>query len=117
MRSLTFSDRSLNIYDFRIPWKPLYDMLHNELFPHPNKLSRHSENMAPSLLNIAEAAQRFFHPGDVEEMLETIVPDFKSNMDSIIATQTFLVHFLPISHCQQWLPISKSPCQYRKGSC
>ncbi|ORY33092.1 putative membrane protein [Naematelia encephala] len=99
------SDRSLNIYDFRIPWRPLYDALYNELFPHPNKLARHSVNLAPMYLNTAEAAQRFFHPADVDEMLEVIIPKFHPSMDSILATQTFLVHFLPISHCQRWLPL------------
>ncbi|WVQ63803.1 uncharacterized protein L199_001958 [Kwoniella botswanensis] len=98
-------DRSLNIYDFRIPWRPLYDALYFELFPHPNKLARHSVNLAPSFLNVAEAAQRFFHPADVDEMLEEILPRLEPSMDSILATQTFLVHFLPISHCQKWLPV------------
>lgn len=58
-------------------------------------------------LNVAESAQRFFHPGDVDEMLEAILPKFEPSMDQILATQTFLVHFLPISHCQKWLPLSK----------
>ncbi|OCF42973.1 proteasome activator subunit 4 [Kwoniella heveanensis CBS 569] len=98
-------DRSLNIFDFRIPWRPLYDALYFELFPHPNKLARHSVNLAPMFLNVAEAAQRFFHPGDVDEMLEEILPKLEPSMDSILATQTFLVHFLPISHCQKWLPV------------
>ncbi|WRT69165.1 uncharacterized protein IL334_006149 [Kwoniella shivajii] len=98
-------DRDLSIYDFRIPWKPLYESLYNELFPHPNRLARHSVNMAPALLSVAEAAQRFFHPADVDEMLEEILPKLEPTMDSILATQTFLVHFLPISHCQKWLPV------------
>ncbi|WWD21364.1 hypothetical protein CI109_105848 [Kwoniella shandongensis] len=98
-------DRSINIYDFRIPWRPLYDALYYELFPHPNKLARHSVNLAPLFLNVAESAQRFFHPGDVDEMLEAIVPKLEPSMDSILATQAFLVHFLPITHCQKWLPL------------
>lgn len=99
-------DRDINVYDFRIPWQPLYKALHQELFPHPNHLQRHSANLAPMLLNVAESAQRFFHPGDVDEMLETILPTLESDMDSILATQAFLVHFLPITHCQKWLPLS-----------
>lgn len=58
-------------------------------------------------LNVAEASQRFFHPGDVDEMLDAILPRTEHSMDSILATQTFLVHFLPISHCQKWLPVSE----------
>jgi proteasome activator subunit 4 len=77
------------------------------MFPHPLKPSRHSSSLAPLYLNIAESAQRFFHPGDVDEMLEAILPRATSSMDSIIATQTMLVHFLPISHCERWLPLSE----------
>ncbi|WVQ73567.1 hypothetical protein IAR50_003145 [Cryptococcus sp. DSM 104548] len=99
------SDHSLTIYDFRIPWRPLYDALYLELFPHPSKLARHSVNLAPTLLNVAEDAQRFFHPADVDEMLETIIPNIQGSMDSILATQTFLVHFLPIGNCHRWLPV------------
>ncbi|WVR08974.1 hypothetical protein IAU60_006033 [Kwoniella sp. DSM 27419] len=98
-------DRSLTINDFRIPWKPLYEALYYELFPHPNRLARHSVNLAPVFLNVAEAAQKFFHPGDVDAMLDEILPRLEPSMDSILATQTFLVHFLPISHCQKWLPV------------
>nr|ODN78210.1 proteasome activator subunit 4 [Cryptococcus depauperatus CBS 7841] len=99
------SDRSLTIYDLRIPWRPLFDALYEELFPHPNRLSRHSINLAPTLLNVAEESQRFFHPGDVDDILEAILPNLQNNMDSILATQAFLVHFLPITHCQKWLPV------------
>lgn len=97
----------MNIYDFRIPWRSLYDALYHELFPVPGKLSRYSVNLAPLFLNMAEAAQRFFHPGDVDEMLEVILPKLENSMDSILATQTFLVHFLPIAHCQKWMPLSE----------
>lgn len=91
--------------DLRIPWRPLYDALYNELFPHPNKLARHSVNLAPVYLNVAEAAQRLFHPADAEEMMETILPQFAPHMDSILATQLFLVHFLPTASCDKWLPV------------
>jgi proteasome activator subunit 4 len=102
------TDRALSISDFRIPWRPLLDALYEEMFPHPLKPSRHSSSLAPLYLNIAESAQRFFHPGDVDEMLEAILPRATSSMDSIIATQTMLVHFLPISHCEKWLPLGAS---------
>lgn len=110
---LLISDMTLTIWDFRIPWRPLYDALFNELFPHPNKLARHSFNLAPTLLNVAEVAQRFFHPAEMDDMLEAILPKFWHSMDSMLATQTFLVHFLPISHPQRWLPLRKLciPCR------
>lgn len=102
------SDRTLSVWDFRIPWRPLYDALYEELFPHPSRLSRHAFNLAPTLLNVAETAQRFFHPAEMDEMLEVMLPKFEPSMDSILATQAFLVHFLPISHPQRWLPLSES---------
>jgi proteasome activator subunit 4 len=43
-------------------------------------------------------------------MLEVILPKFEPSMDSILATQTYLVHFLPISHCRKWLPLGESQC-------
>lgn len=101
------SDRGLSIWDFRIPWRPLFDALYEELFPHPSKLARHSFNLAPTFLNVAETAQRFFHPAEMDEMLEIMLPRFEPSMDSILATQAFLVHFLPISHPQRWLPLSE----------
>jgi proteasome activator subunit 4 len=57
---------------------------------------------------VAETAQRFFHPADMDKMLDVILPRFEPHMDSILATQAFLVHFLPISHPQRWLPLSRS---------
>lgn len=102
------SDGALSIADFRIPWRPLYDALFDALFPHPGKLARRGTALAPTYLTVAESAQRYFHPGDVDEMLEVILPRASADMDSIIATQTFLVHFLPISHCQKWLPLGGS---------
>ena len=101
------SDRSFTVWDFRIPWRPLYDALYESLFPPHNRIRKSDASLAPIYLNVAEAAQRFFHPGEVDEMLETILPRFDSSMNSILATQAFLVHFLPITHCQKWLPVSE----------
>ncbi len=57
---------------------------------------------------MAEVVQRFFHPSGVDEMLDLMLPRLHGDdIDSILATQAFLVHFLPFSHPQKWLPVCK----------
>jgi len=44
-------------------------------------------------------------PDIVDEMLDTFLPLMDgSDIDSVIRVQSLLVHFLPISHPQKWLP-------------
>lgn len=100
--------QDLNIDDLRIPWRPLFDALYNQLFPHPQKLKRHTYNLAPCYLNVAEIANKFFHPAEVDDMLAAIMPLFDPDMNILLATQMFLVHFLPPSTCPKWLPL----CEY-----
>lgn len=87
-----------------LPWKPLFALLEAELFPKQRRTA-----VAPigeCLLDLAEAAQRFFDPDDAEDMLAEFLPRMDgSNLNSVIATQALLVHFLPISHPQRWLPV------------
>lgn len=57
-----------------------------------------------TLLGLAEVAQRFFPPHETMPMLETILPRFDGNqLNSVLAVQSFLVHFLPLSHPTEWL--------------
>jgi proteasome activator subunit 4 len=37
-------------------------------------------------------------------MLKTFLPRLSSSLNSILATQAFMVHFLPLSHPQYYLP-------------
>jgi proteasome activator subunit 4 len=61
---------------------------------------------------MAETIQRFFHPGDVDEMLDVMLPRFTGDdINSVVATQAFLVHFMPMSHPQKWLPVCERAAQ------
>jgi proteasome activator subunit 4 len=55
--------------------------------------------------SLAEACQRFFHPACTEEVLEEIIPYINgTSHDSLLATQYYLLSFLPLSHPQIYLP-------------
>ena len=101
--SLIEHKKYINIKDLVLPWKPLYNLLEKELFPKQRRTGL--TNVSDTLLDLAEAAQRFFPPSEIDEMLRTFLPKMDgSNLNSVIATQAFLVHFLPLSHPQRWLP-------------
>lgn len=103
--TLISSKKRISIKDIVLPWRPLYEMISKELFPKQRETSR--KNITNNLLTLTEYAQRFFHPNQYESILNTILPNMDgSSVDSIISTQAFLVHFLPLSHPQYWLPIT-----------
>jgi proteasome activator subunit 4 len=95
--------RRLSIADLVLPWRPLYTLLERELFPKQRKTGM--TTISDTLLDLAEYAQRFYDPQEAEEMLREMLPMMDgSSINSILATQSLLVHFLPISHPQAWLP-------------
>ncbi|CDS82081.1 related to BLM10-proteasome activator subunit [Sporisorium scitamineum] len=101
--TLIENKKKCDIKDLVLPWKPLYNILEKELFPKRRRTGL--TNIADVLLDLAETAQRFFPASEADEMLRTFLPKMDgSNLNSVIATQAFLVHFLPISHPQRWLP-------------
>ena len=101
--TLIESKKKCNIKDLVLPWRPLYTILEKELFPKRRRTGL--TNVADVLLDLAEAAQRFFPASEADEMLRTFLPKMDgASLNSVIATQSFLVHFLPISHPQRWLP-------------
>lgn len=61
-------------------------------------------NIATTLLNLVEFTQRFFPPHEIPAMLKTFLPRMSSSINSILATQAFCVHFLPLTHPQYYLP-------------
>lgn len=96
--------KRIDIRDLQLPWRPLYNILERELFPKQRKTGL--TTISASLLNLAEFCQRFFPPHEASAMLATFLPRLNgSKLGSILATQSFLVHFLPLSHPQDWLPI------------
>ncbi|ETS62890.1 hypothetical protein PaG_02652 [Moesziomyces aphidis] len=101
--TLIENKKKCDIRDLVLPWKPLYAILEKELFPKRRRTGL--TNISDVLLDLAETAQRFFPASDADDMLRTFLPKMDgSNLNSVIATQAFLVHFLPISHPQRWLP-------------
>lgn len=88
---LTRSKAKLSIADLRLPWKPIYNLLSNELFLSRRKfeikyvsfhlfiifvlfnLMYHSQ--LPAYMGyIIDSSRRFFHPATIDEMLETFLP-------------------------------------------
>ncbi|UZJ50775.1 hypothetical protein CBS101457_000095 [Exobasidium rhododendri] len=101
--SLLEGKRRVSIADLVLPWRPLYTLLERELFPKQRKTGM--TTISDTLLDLAEYAQRFYDPREAEEMLKEMLPMMDgSSINSILATQSLLVHFLPISHPQSWLP-------------
>ena len=101
--TLLESRKRIDIRDLQLPWRPLHSLLERELFPKRRKTGL--TTVSAGLLGLAEYAQRFYPPHEADSMLETMLPRFNgARLDSVLATQSFLVHFLPLSHPQSWLP-------------
>ncbi|CAO1628827.1 unnamed protein product [Parajaminaea phylloscopi] len=101
--SLLQPRRKISIRDLTLPWRPLHEMLHRQLFPKTRQTGL--TGLSNTLMDLAATAQRFFPPSEAEAILEKILPDLDgSNINSVIAVQAFLVHFLPLSQPQRWLP-------------
>ncbi|KAF8226105.1 hypothetical protein L208DRAFT_1425249 [Tricholoma matsutake] len=100
--TLTKSKKKLSINDMRLPWKPIYNILSEDLF-----LSRRQfehTHLSWYMGHIADNARRFFHPAAIEEMLSTFVPLVDgSKLDSLLAPQYYLLTFLPLTHPQPYL--------------
>ncbi|KAL7285721.1 hypothetical protein ACG7TL_000826 [Trametes sanguinea] len=119
------SRKKLSIEDMRLPWLPIYKILSKDLFltrrqfeirrvalPMPEDLSKCSPS-APVYSQtswymgyIADNVRRFFHPAAIDEMLSTFLPMMNgTNLNSILASQYYMLTFLPLSHPQSYLPM------------
>lgn len=94
--------KKIDISDLQLPWRPIYAILEKELFPKQRKTG--ITNLATTLLSLVEYSQRFFPPHEIPAMLATFLPRLSPNLNSIVATQAFCTHFLPVSHPQYYLP-------------
>ncbi|KAJ8514936.1 hypothetical protein ONZ45_g7571 [Pleurotus djamor] len=103
-KTFTRSKRKLSIEDMRLPWRPIFDLLKEDLF-----LARRQfeyTQFSWCLGYIAENSRRFFHPAAIEEMLSTFVPLINgTNLDSVLSAQYYLLTFLPTTHPQSYLPM------------
>ncbi|KAK0473258.1 hypothetical protein IW261DRAFT_1553160 [Armillaria novae-zelandiae] len=101
---LTKSKKRISIKDMRLPWRPIYDILKQDLF-----LSRRQfeyTQLSWCMGYMAENSRRFFHPAAIDEMLSTFVPQFNgTDLDSVLSSQYYLLTFLPLSHPQSYLPM------------
>ncbi|KPV77183.1 uncharacterized protein RHOBADRAFT_25084 [Rhodotorula graminis WP1] len=94
--------KKIDISDLQLPWRPVYAILEKELFPKQRKTG--ITNLSTTLLSLVEYSQRFFPPHEIPAMLATFLPRLSPNLNSIVATQAFCTHFLPVSHPQYYLP-------------
>ncbi|KAG1826229.1 uncharacterized protein BJ212DRAFT_1444172 [Suillus subaureus] len=104
LSNLTRSKKKLSIDDMRLPWKPIYNILQEDLF-----LTRRQfeySQLSWCMGYIADISRRFFHPAAIEEMLSTFLPGFNgTNLDSVLSSQYYLLTFLPLTHPQSYLPM------------
>ncbi|GAA94209.1 uncharacterized protein L969DRAFT_375946 [Mixia osmundae IAM 14324] len=101
--TLIENKKRLDIDDIQLPWRPLYDILLRELYPKKRRTGL--TTVSSNLLTLAEHCQRFFPPHEGPAMLETFLPRLNGDrLETVLSTQAFLVHFLPLSH-PYWLPM------------
>ncbi|KAF9785996.1 hypothetical protein BJ322DRAFT_1005050 [Thelephora terrestris] len=104
LQVLTRSKKKLTIEDLRLPWKPLFNIIDNDLF-----LSRRQFEISQIswyMGYIADNIRRFFHPAAIEEMLSAFVPRMNgTELNSVLASQYYMLTFLPLSHPQSFLPM------------
>jgi len=90
--------------DLQLPWRALYEALEREVFHKQRKVS--TSAVSGVLLDLADVSQRFFAADEAPAMLEAILPRMDGNdLNSVIATQALLVHFLPLANPDAWLPV------------
>ncbi|KAK0456353.1 hypothetical protein EV421DRAFT_1699087 [Armillaria borealis] len=101
---LTKSKKRISIEDMRLPWRPIYDILKQDLF-----LSRRQfeyTQLSWCMGYMAENSRKFFHPAAIDEMLSTFVPQFNgTDLDSVLSSQYYLLTFLPLTNPQSYLPM------------
>ncbi|KAI5124439.1 hypothetical protein M0805_008323 [Coniferiporia weirii] len=100
----TRSKDKLSIADVRLPWKPIYKLLSKELFLSRRKFEI---NQLPAYMGyMLDSVRRFFHPAAIDEMLETFLPSMNgTNLNSVLASEYYLLTFLPLTHPQTYLPM------------
>lgn len=88
-RLLTRSKKLLTIEDLRLPWKPIYDILSQDLFLTrrqfeytyvlwrkccPTRADSISSQLSWCMGYIADNARKFFHSNAINDLLSTFVP-------------------------------------------
>ncbi|KAM5538277.1 hypothetical protein V8D89_008164 [Ganoderma adspersum] len=100
LQALSRSKKKLSIDDLRLPWQPVYKILSKDLF----LTRRHQTSWYMGY--VAENVRRFFHPAAIDEMLSTFLPSMSCiSLNSLLASQYYMLTFLPLSHPQSYLPM------------
>ena len=95
--------QQISIKDLELPWKPLYHVLEHAVRHKQRRIG--SSSIAGVLLDLAECCQRFFPASEASAMLEAMLPNLDGHdLNSVISVQALLVHFLPLSKPDEWLP-------------
>ncbi|KAF5374850.1 hypothetical protein D9758_000077 [Tetrapyrgos nigripes] len=102
-KALTSSKKKITIDDLRLPWKPIYHILSEDLFL--NRRQFEYTQISWVMGYIADNARKFFHPAAINEMLSTFVPLINGQLDTILSSQYYLLTFLPLTHPQPYLPM------------
>lgn len=96
--------KQISAADLTLPWRPLYEALHREVYHKQRKIS--TSNVSGVLMDLAESAQRFYPAEEAHAMLETILPEMDgADLNSVIAAQALVVHFVPLASPHAWLPV------------
>lgn len=121
-KTLTRSNKKLTVEDMRLSWRPIYDILHQDLFLTRRQFEytyvERPIRIAPPLIRIccsqlswcmgylAESARKFFHPGEIGEMLETFVPLIDGTKLNVSSFLLLLRSCIPIKNRISSLPSS-----------
>jgi proteasome activator subunit 4 len=107
------SKKILSIRDMRLPWRPVYDILCQDLFLRRRQFEytyaqnvtffiafiwshlHHSSQLTESMGNIASCSRRFFHPAAIDEMLSTFVPLIDGTSLDVRSPLPFLIAMVP----------------------
>ncbi|KAF8898398.1 hypothetical protein BD779DRAFT_1607219 [Infundibulicybe gibba] len=95
--------KKITIKDMRLPWKPVYDILHADLF-----LTRRQfeyTQVSWCMGYIADNSRKFFHPAAIDEMLSTILPSIDGTKLDHPCLSILSPDFLPLTHPQSYLPM------------
>ncbi|KAJ7666434.1 hypothetical protein B0H17DRAFT_1162542 [Mycena rosella] len=103
-KSLTESTKKISIKDLRLPWRPVYEILSQDLF-----LTRRQfeYTQLPWVMGyIGANSRRFFHPAASNEMLSVFVPLLNgTDLNDMLTAQFYLLTLLPLTHPQTYLPM------------
>ncbi|ESK98482.1 membrane protein [Moniliophthora roreri MCA 2997] len=101
---LAQSTKKITVSDMRLPWRPIYDILKEDLFLDRRQFEY--TQLSWCMGYIAENSRRFFHPAAINDMLSTFLPLLNgTQLDTILSSQYYLLSFLPLSHPQSYLPM------------